>query len=648
MNVPIAELSIATAAAVETAPAAGAEIKQIVIGGLATSVWMAIFVVLGLRHRAGSTDLLDRASAAVRRRTGLPGWSVVPYAVAVVALAIAGVGFVWDVALHLDSGRDAGPFANPSHYLLIVGVVLFVTAGWLAVVMPKGNSVGPSAVRLGHEWFAPAGGVAMLACGTMAMTGFVADDVWHRLFGQDVTLWGPTHLMMITGGLLVLFCSFVLMREGMRSVRPPRTRAQRRADARDGANSKGAFAWVSTALLLGGALTGMTLAYQQEFSYGFPQFRLLFHPVLIAFSAALVLTAARTLYGRGGALIAMAGSIALSGLLSLIVAQGFGELTLHFPLYAAEAVVVELAALLALRRGRYKFAALAGVLVGSVGMLAEYGWSQVWMPIAWPAQILPEAAALSMVVGVCGAVVGTFFGTTLTADPGSAVLGRRVGAAPIGALGIFAVVAIGLLPTTAPAGVTANVTLTEVTAAPQRTVNATIAYSDPRFGNDADWIHGFAWQGDAIAQVDELENVAPGVWRTTEPLPVYGTWKAAFRVHRGSTMASVPLYLPADSALGVPATLAPAEFERGVIADRTMMQRERRTDVPGWLFAFGSALVALMTFSLVLLLGWALLRVSRGAGLGSEQQGSTGIAKPTGDAVDGQQAEATNELALGV
>ena len=32
-----------------------------------------------------------------------------------------------------------------------------------------------------------------------ALVGFPLDDGWHRLFGQDVTLWGPTHLMLIGG-----------------------------------------------------------------------------------------------------------------------------------------------------------------------------------------------------------------------------------------------------------------------------------------------------------------------------------------------------------------------------------------------------------------------------------------------------------------
>ncbi len=607
----------AVTAPVESAPAAGAELQQVVIGGIAVSIWMTFVLVLGLRHRAGTSDLLQRTGDALERRTKLPGWAILPYLVAMLALALAGVGFVWDVSLHLDSGRDAGPFANPSHYLLIVGVVLFFTAGWLAVVMPKGHAAGEAAVRIGHEWYAPAGGVAMFACGTLALVGFAADDVWHRLFGQDVTLWGPTHLMMITGGVLVLFSSFVLMREGMRTKRTPRTREQRRADAAAG-KRKSPVSMISTALLLGGALTGMTLAYQQEFSFGFPQFRLLYHPILIAFSSALVLTAARTLYGRGGALVAAAGALFLNGLLSAIVVFGFGELTLHFPLYIAAALLVEVAALIALPRGRYWFAAVSALLIGSLGTLAEFGWSHVWMPLPWPAHLLPTAITASLLAAGCGAVLGSFFGTTLTAQPDSRLLGRRAAWAPIGAIAVFTVMMAAMIPQSSPAGLTAAVKLDEVRSEPGRLVNATVTYSDKSFGEGADWFEGFAWQGDGHAITAPMRRVAPGVWTTSKPLPVDGTWKAAVRMHRGNTMGAVPLYVPADAALKLPAVPALESFTRPVTMDRKLMQRERRDDVPGYLFALGSAIVALITISLILLLGWALLRVARGGPLSAQ------------------------------
>ena len=58
----------------------------------------------------------------------------------------------------------------------------------------------------------------MAGCGLYAMIGFPLDDIWHRIFGQDVTLWGPTHLMMIGGAGLSLFAVLMLEYEGGRAL----------------------------------------------------------------------------------------------------------------------------------------------------------------------------------------------------------------------------------------------------------------------------------------------------------------------------------------------------------------------------------------------------------------------------------------------
>ena len=61
----------------------------------------------------------------------------------------------------------------------------------------------------------------MAACGAFALAGFPLDDVWHRLFGQDVTLWGPTHLMLIGGAGMTLIGQAVLLPGGT-AARGPR------------------------------------------------------------------------------------------------------------------------------------------------------------------------------------------------------------------------------------------------------------------------------------------------------------------------------------------------------------------------------------------------------------------------------------------
>src|SRR3954467_6760458 len=134
-----------------------------------------------------------------------------------VSLLVALLALYWGISLHIDNGRDPGPLANPAHYLILAGLFGVFAAGALAVALPKGDQrPGPAAVRITDGWYAPVGGLLMAACGAFALVGFPLDDVWHRLFGQDVTLWGPTHLMLIGGAGMTLIGQAVLLAEGMR------------------------------------------------------------------------------------------------------------------------------------------------------------------------------------------------------------------------------------------------------------------------------------------------------------------------------------------------------------------------------------------------------------------------------------------------
>ena len=45
-------------------------------------------------------------------------------------------GLYWDISTHLDAGRDPGPFANASHYFILVGLFGVSFAGLLAIFLP--------------------------------------------------------------------------------------------------------------------------------------------------------------------------------------------------------------------------------------------------------------------------------------------------------------------------------------------------------------------------------------------------------------------------------------------------------------------------------------------------------------------------------
>ncbi len=132
-----------------------------------------------------------------------------------------------------------------------------------------------------------------------------------------------------------------------------------------------------------------------------PQFRFVFGPLLIMLAAGAGLVAVRLWAGRGAALGAVAFFLLVRGGLALAVGPILGQTTPHFPLYVAEALVVEAIALAApaLLRRPLAFGLVAGLGIGTVGLAAEWGWTHVWSPIPWSSNLLPEAIVFGLVGG---------------------------------------------------------------------------------------------------------------------------------------------------------------------------------------------------------------------------------------------------------
>src|SRR5690606_1567928 len=151
---------------------------------------------------------------------------------------------------------------------------------------------------------------------------------WHRLFGQDVTLWGPTHLMMISGAGISLLALAVLLVEAERA---------RGAGAEQELPLR---LWIRRVGLAGGLLMGLSV-FQGEFDFGVPQFRFVYGPVLVMLAAGVALVSLRIWLGRGAALGAVVFFLLIRGFVSLVVGPILGETTPRFPLYLGEALAVE-------------------------------------------------------------------------------------------------------------------------------------------------------------------------------------------------------------------------------------------------------------------------------------------------------------------
>ncbi len=589
--------SILATVAPASPPAGGAELSQIVIATVAAMIVTAALLYLGLGHRSGRVKILQRLADHGERVSGFPGWVAFPSAVATVSLLTAVFGMYWDISLHIDNGRDPGPLANPAHYFILAGLFGIFSAGFFAMVLPKEKPSGV-AIRIGRDWWAPLGGVLICACGMFSLIGFPLDDVWHRLFGQDVTLWGPTHLMLIGGAAMTLVGIAVLSVEGIRA------NASSASGLRELVHTRMARAIALT----GGLMLGLS-TFQAEFDFGVPQFQLIFQPMLLMIAAGVGLVLARVYAGRGAALGAALFFIALRGGLAILIGPIIGQSTPHFPLYIAEALVVEAVAFAIPTTKPLRFGLLAGIGIGTVGLAAEWAWSHVWMPLPWPSSVLPEAALLGLAAAIAGATLGAWIGTHLSPEPlERSPLLRR--AALCSAAVVAALVAYGLY-TPVQQGVSAQVALHNVPGSGEdREVEATVRLSPPDAAAGAKWFDVTAWQGGGLV-VDPLKRIGPGLYRTTEPIPVYGNWKAMIRLHQGDSLTALPIYLPRDTAIPVGEVPAPAHFTRAFGDEHTLLQREQKGGGPA-LVAIAYSTVAAITLSLLVLLAWALHRLAVG------------------------------------
>src|SRR5690348_8616538 len=103
------------ALAKNTLPAKGAPIHDVIWGTAVAGALTALVLWIGMAHRAGRIAWLGRLAGFSERVAGLPGWSALPSAVTGTSLVIAVFGFYWDVAKHIDTGRDPSPFGTAAH-----------------------------------------------------------------------------------------------------------------------------------------------------------------------------------------------------------------------------------------------------------------------------------------------------------------------------------------------------------------------------------------------------------------------------------------------------------------------------------------------------------------------------------------------------
>ncbi|QSR27010.1 hypothetical protein CFH99_15375 [Nocardioides aromaticivorans] len=664
----------------EAPPAGGAALDQVLI---AFAAFAAIYIPLGiflLRERDGKPTVIGRLADRVSAVDGLPRWAGLPSYLALVSLISCAFGVYWDVPIHMQNGRDEGPLANPSHFPIMFGIFFFLAAGVISAGLAK-DPLPRRTVRLTPKWRVPMGTLVLLGAGMIAAAGFPADDVWHRLFGQDVTEWGPTHVMMIGGAVTCILAVPLLLAEAAQVGRPAARRwtwigglatgglrlfgrilPPVRREAPEAVLTDRA-AW-STRLFMT-IVIGICIipvGFLMEFDLGVPQFPAATMFIISGFLTAWIFTAGRLFFGPGGALVTWLTYLGVRVLIYAITLPVPDIHRAHWLLFLGPALCIELLALVVRNRGPV-FAAVGGLLAGGAGLATEWWWMDVFMPYPLPpdAQQMPLMLTVGAIAGAGGGLLGWSFARHLEriADlpeasaplrEGMAVTGRWAGTA--GTLAFIVLMAVF-----APPGSAGEVEVVKDCAGDEcRTtyqpvegtgvIMGQVSYDDDCIGTDgcltrvtvrtdadkvedAVWISALAYQGrhrtsgdvpgDGMLSVAMEATGREGEYRSAEPLPIYGNWKVLIRLHLApTTMVSIPVHMPADTAIDGPASgLVQVDdgTDAAFVHEPFMLQRERKPDVPVWLWTTMYGVVIASWLVLLAFYGWLYAAAAGASGV---------------------------------
>ncbi|MDQ4149637.1 MAG: hypothetical protein M3164_06590 [Actinomycetota bacterium] len=551
-------------------------------------VWLLVFTG---RSEEGNpvVVMFKRISDSLHRSTGYPGWTMAGVLSGLLVLLVAAMGLYWDVAWHVDLGRDK-MLLNPSHVMILLGLGGLFWAAFIASVFATIDKapVGFKFKGVTVPWTA----LAMAALGAGGIAAFPIDDLWHRAYGLDVTLWSPSHLQLLGGGALATIPVWMMIAEGSKGAKPTKL---------------GRFIHIMAA---GACLVGLT-TFQGEFDYGVPQFQLVYLPILMMAASSIGLVWARLALGRWGAIKTMAFYWGVRLYLILIVAVALNHTVPRFPLYLGAALCVELAAWLLGTQNRMRFALGAGALNGTLGLMAEgvfieaSGWAQIS-----PA-LVPKSMVLGFIASIAGAIIGARLARSFTYEEEGA---RLPGAATVAA-GV-ALVAVLLYP------LPRNVGDVDVAIRSQQVgdhANVSVELFPPDAAENAAAFNITSWQGGGRFHT-ELRKVGEGRYESVRPVPVTGTWKSMVNLYRGDEVMAAPIYLPEDRLINAPAIPLLPERRTEFVKNTDILLREVHAG-PQW-----PSIVAFSALGLILI-GWISLIRLADRHISEDHKGGGGVSQ---------------------
>ncbi len=337
-------------------------------------------------------------------------------------------GTSWDIQWHSYIGRDRTLI--PPHLMMLSGVALSGICGLLTVLIEswwarRTKSSAQYSVGFAEVFSGPLGAYMVGFAALTAAAAFPLDAYWHALYGIDVAIWAPFHVMFVASmGIVALGTAFLLGSAAHLAARPGGAGSGTRRVA-----TLGVALALATVLSLFTLLLFDALHDENLISLGFVTISVfpLLSGMLVAFT---LIAAAFAIPWRWAATSVVACYLLLAGIMAAFVQPAtdwlLGAEGLHYkdapPFTSVVALEWFLMPLLVailidvfVRRSQRKqwsrrrltlVLAFTALLAGALPVVSIFPL----FPLVLAAQVGPAGYPPSMLLGLAGATLGTLFG----------------------------------------------------------------------------------------------------------------------------------------------------------------------------------------------------------------------------------------------
>lgn len=445
---------------------------------------------------------------------------MLPALIAGVALAASGLSTYWDIGSHIDGGRER--FLTPPHIGIYSGVTVALAVIALAMLSDRLQAGASLFGALRHPFRDVRPGLAAAETGmATALAAAPFDNAWHEIYGIDITIWSPPHLLAILGVSVAAL--------GLAMLVAPAAGAHYRPMLHH--------------FLVSSFLAGLIVT-TGEFEFNGPQYRIAYHPIILTAAATLVFVAA----ARGPARWA-ATRVALwfegARLLSLVALVALDHSLPFVPVVLPAALLVDY---LAPRRLNNVW--LLGAASGLMIVLTNWVVLEALPSIKWQGDDLLYGLVAGVAVGAVAAAFGTALGDVLAGRKRTSI--RRT-ARRVGVLGSVAVVLAPLPAIAHEVGGDAGqgvISWNPATVSAGKEVTVSIDELRTTSGAAIDGIRLEAWRAEHRIGVP-LERRSANDFTGKFALPEDGPWMLLMWVEAGndSLLSTQQLEVSGDDAL---------------------------------------------------------------------------------------------------